>query len=165
MTSVRVAYVTNVIPHYREAFFRELFKRPELDVTVYCQQSIPGMNLTTVHQQFPERVRLVRAASRAREHLAWQWLPWRELLNNYDVLFVRGNPRVVSNVLFASFARLINGASGGSVRPGAYRWCQSHHRMANTFDGGDASKGCLFTPIVRQSGYAPEAYGDSVSLA
>jgi hypothetical protein len=110
MTSVRVAYVTNVIPHYREAFFRELFKRPELDVTVYCQQSIPGMNLTTVHQQFPERVRLVRAASRAREQLAWQWLPWRELLNNYDVLFVQGNPRVVSNVLFASFARLMGRA-------------------------------------------------------
>jgi glycosyltransferase involved in cell wall biosynthesis len=107
MACVRVAFVTNVMPHYRQAFFAELFMRPELALTVYCQAAIPGMNLTTVHDKFPGHVRLVPAVTASRERIGWQILPWRELLRDYDVLFVQGNPRILSNVAFASTARLL----------------------------------------------------------
>jgi glycosyltransferase involved in cell wall biosynthesis len=107
MAVLRVAIITNVLPHYREAFYRGLFERPELRVTVYCQDAIPGMNLTTVHQNFPDNVQLVRAWVRSGERIGWQRLPWLKLLRNYDVLFVYANPRLLSSVLFASTARCL----------------------------------------------------------
>jgi glycosyltransferase involved in cell wall biosynthesis len=110
MVKMRIAVVTNVLPHYREAFYRELFRRPEVAVTVYCQDSIPEMNLTTVHHAFPENVRIVRATLGPREIIGWQHLPWRRLLSDYDVLFVYANPRILSNVALASLARLLGRA-------------------------------------------------------
>jgi glycosyltransferase involved in cell wall biosynthesis len=106
MQSVKVAVITNVIPHYRQRFYEELFARPELDVRVYCQENIPGMNLKTAHGGFTGRLRLVRARIAPRERLGWQHLPWRELLRDYDVLFVYANPRILSNLCFASWAAL-----------------------------------------------------------
>jgi len=123
MHKLRIAVVTNVLPHYREAFYAELFQRQELDVTVYCQESIPGMSLRTVHEKFPERVRLVRSASAPRELVGWQRLPWRELLGNYDMFFVMGNPRILSSVAFASTALLLG-------RP-VVLWGQAHTAGAN----------------------------------
>jgi glycosyltransferase involved in cell wall biosynthesis len=104
MQPVRVAVVTNVIPHYRQSFYDEIFARPELDLTIFCQAEILGMNLRTVHGRFADRVRLVRSWGTARERFGWQHLPWRELLSGYDVLFVYSNPRVLSNLCFASWA-------------------------------------------------------------
>jgi glycosyltransferase involved in cell wall biosynthesis len=106
MQPIRVAVITNVIPHYRQSFYDALFAREELDVTLYCQTEIPGMNLRTVHARYADRVRLVRATIASRERVGWQYLPWRELLHRYDVLFVYANPRIVSNLCFASWAAL-----------------------------------------------------------
>ena len=106
MQPVRLAVITNVIPHYRQSFYEALLARQELDVTLYCQAEIPGMNLRTVHAQFADRVRLVSTSVAPRERLGWQHLPWHELLNDYDVLFVYANPRILSNVCFASWAAL-----------------------------------------------------------
>jgi glycosyltransferase involved in cell wall biosynthesis len=106
MQPVRVAIITNVIPHYRQSFYDALFARQELDITLYCQAAIPGMNLRTVHARYGDRVRLVRASVIARERLGWQHLPWRELLHDYDVLFVYASPRILSNLCLASWARL-----------------------------------------------------------
>jgi glycosyltransferase involved in cell wall biosynthesis len=102
---MRVAVVTNVVPHYREEFYRRVFQCADLDVRVYCQNSIPGMGLKLVHDRFPERVTLVASWSMKGEALAWQALPWRKLLDSYDVVFVYGNPRILSNVLLSVLAR------------------------------------------------------------
>ena len=110
--------VTNVLPHYREGFYRALFRRPDLDVHVYCQPSIPGMNLSMIHDRFADRVFLLHFLSTKREMLGWQFLPWRKLLSSYDVLFVQGNPRVPSNVVLSILARW-------SKRP-VVLWGQAH---------------------------------------
>jgi len=103
----RVAVVTNVLPSYREGFYDRLFAREDLLVDVYCQARIPGMNLRTIHEKYPERVRLVGALSLRNEALAWQRLPWRRILFGYDVVFVNGNPRVVSHAVAATLLRLL----------------------------------------------------------
>ena len=100
-----MAVVTNVLPHYRAEFYRCLFQRKDMDVSIFCQASIPGMNLKLVHDQFRDHVTLVTSLCMKRERLGWQRLPWRKLLSSFDVLFVLGNPRIVSNVVLASLAR------------------------------------------------------------
>src|SRR6266516_2220577 len=115
---LRVAIVTNVLPHYRAEFYRRLFQREDLSVTVFCQAAIPGSNLALWHDRFADHVTIVSSAGLKGERLGWQWLPWRRLLTAYDVLFVYGNPRVVSNVVLASLARALG-------RP-VVLWGQAH---------------------------------------
>ena len=120
---LKVAVVTNVLPFYRAPFYRRLFGRDDLDVHVFCQAAIPGMNLQTAHELFPDRVTLVPSVSLEREWLGWQRLPWRRLLNSFDVVFVTGNPRVVSNVMLARLLR-----TGGKR---LVIWGQAHAAGAN----------------------------------
>lgn len=122
---LRVAVVTNVLPHYRAPFYRRLFQRDDLDVEVFCQAAIPGMNLQTAHHEFPDRVTLVRSICLKRELLGWQRLPWRRLLTSFGVVFVVGNPRVMSNVLLA---RLVQSRGERLVI-----WGQAHAAGANAF--------------------------------
>jgi glycosyltransferase involved in cell wall biosynthesis len=104
---LRVAVITNTLAHYRVAFFQSLFDRSDLDVRVFCQRSIPGFNLELAYERFPDRVTLVRAWTLSQERLGWQWLPWRRLLTEFDVVFVPGNLRILSGVCLALAARLL----------------------------------------------------------
>lgn len=104
---LRVAVVTNVLPHYNGPFYQRLIERDDLAVEVFCQASIPGMNLELVHDRFRDHVTIVPAWSLEREQLGWQRLPWSRLLRSFDVLFVTANPHVVSNVVLTIMARLL----------------------------------------------------------
>ena len=117
------AIVTNVVPSYRAGFFDRLFAREDILVDVYCQSHIPGMNLRTIHDRYPARVRLVRSLSAQGEALTWQFLPWRKILFDYDVVFVAGNPRIVSHALAATLLRLL--------RRNVVLWTMGHSYGAN----------------------------------
>ena len=103
---LKIAIITNVIPSYREGFYDRLFSRKDVLVKVYCQDKIPGMNLKSIHNKYSSNVKLLKFISIKREKLAWQFIPWSEILNGYDVIFIMGNPRALSNVLFGSFLSL-----------------------------------------------------------
>ncbi len=120
-----VAVVTNILPHYREGFYRELLRDPTLKLTIFCQQSIPGLPLDTVHAKFPKQIRLVKYVGLTREACGWQCLPWLELLRKFDVLFVLGNPRIFSNVVVSILAKLC----GTQV----VIWGQAHTAGASRF--------------------------------
>ena len=107
MTSpIRVAVITNMITTYRRDYFRRIFENPALDVTVFCQNGIPGMNLSPIHQEFGQRVVEVPYVGAKRELIGWQRLPWLRLLRGFDVYFIHGNPRVLSNVAISLLLRL-----------------------------------------------------------
>jgi glycosyltransferase involved in cell wall biosynthesis len=125
---LRVAVVMNVLPHYRSPFYRRLFRRTDMDVRVFCQASVPGLNLELVHEQFPEHVTIVPSWSMTRDRLGWQRLPWRTLLSSFDVLFVLGNPRVVSNAVLSTWAR----TAGRAV----VIWGQAHTAGGNRLTEG-----------------------------
>ncbi len=103
---LRVAVITNMITTYRRDYFRRIFDDPDLAVTVFCQDGIPGMNLPPIHREFGERVVEVPYVGADRELIGWQRLPWRQLLSGFDVYFVHGNPRVLSNVAVSLLLRL-----------------------------------------------------------
>lgn len=122
---LKIAIITNVIATYRQGFYDRLFSRKDLRVKVYCQDRIPGMNINTIHHQYPNNVRLLKYLSANREKLAWQFVPWKEILNGYDVVFVGGNPRVLSDALFASLLRLF--------RKKMVLWTMAHSFRDNPF--------------------------------
>lgn len=122
---LRVAVVTNILPGYRQGFYDRLFSRRDLITTVYCQPSIPGMNVRVIHGRYPERVRLLKALSAKAEAIAWQFTPWRALLFGYDVVFVDGNPRILSHVVLATLLRLF--------RRNVVLWTMAHSYRGNRF--------------------------------
>lgn len=119
----RVAIITNVIANYRADFYRRILEDQSMDITVFCQPSIPGMNLKTVHDQFAQNVKLVKSWGLAKEKIAWQFLPFWHLYNNFDVLIFYGNPRILSNVVYSILFKLF----GKKV----VIWGQAHTAGAN----------------------------------
>lgn len=104
---LKIAIVLNVIPSYREGFYDALFENNNIDVTVYAQTNIPGLNLKTIHERYPNNVKLVKFLCAEREKIGFQFLPFYNIISNYDVVVVDGNPRQVSHFLLATFCKLI----------------------------------------------------------
>jgi glycosyltransferase involved in cell wall biosynthesis len=146
----RVAILTGVVAHYKAPFYQRLFERDDLDVHVFCQAELRGVNLTLVHDRFPDHVTVVPALSTDRERIVWQRLPWRRLLSQFDVLFVVGNPRMVSTVLLALVASAVRvpvvifgqahtlGAARWSERVRLSWWRWFHHLFVYT--DGEAAR-------------------------
>lgn len=120
---IKIAIITNIITHYREGFYDRLFKRKDIEVTVYCQDHIPGMNLTSIHKKYPNNVHILKFYSANREKISWQVLPWRHIMTNYDIVFVQGNPRVISDAIFSTYLRI----SGKKV----VLWTMAHSFRGN----------------------------------
>jgi len=104
----RVAIITNIITTYRKGFYDRLFKNDQLDVNVFCQDNMPGMNFISIHEQYPDNVKIIKFLSAKGEKIAWQFLPWRKILNEFDVIFIAGNPRVLSDFFLGTYLRIIN---------------------------------------------------------
>ncbi|MBX9780068.1 MAG: glycosyltransferase [Chitinophagaceae bacterium] len=122
---LRVAVITNVLPTYRQGFYNRLFKRQDIHVTVFCQERIPGLNLKTIHDRYGEKVKLVRFFSAKGEKIAWQFLPWRKLIKEFNVIFIQGNPRYLSDFLLGTFLVLI--------KKNVVLWTMAHSSGANSF--------------------------------
>lgn len=103
---IKIAIIVNILPSYREGFYDRLFSRKDLLVKVYCQDRIPGMNFKTIHNKYPNNIQLLKFFSAKREKLSWQFIPWKEILTGYDVVFIDGNPRNLSHALFSTYLRL-----------------------------------------------------------
>ena len=103
----RIAIITNILPSYRRGFYDRLFSREDIQLDLFCQPYIPGMNFNTIHNDYPGHVHLVRFISARKEKVSWQFLPWRRIIRTYDVIFVSGNPRVISDLLLGTFCRII----------------------------------------------------------
>jgi len=120
---IRIAILTNIIPTYRKGFYDLLFENKDLSVTVYCQSHIPGMNLKSIHDLYGKNVRLVKMISARGEKFAWQFLPWIEIYKNYDVIFLQGNPRYLSDVFYGIFLKIF--------RKKIVLWTMAHSYGAN----------------------------------
>ncbi|HBE42911.1 MAG TPA: hypothetical protein DDW27_17255 [Bacteroidales bacterium] len=122
---IRIAIITNIITTYRKGFYDRLFIRNDIYVRVFCQDSMPGMNLISIHEQYKDNVKIIKYISAKKEKIAWQFLPWREIINDFDVVFIDGNPRVLSDALFATYLRIINKK--------VVLWTMAHSYRGNKF--------------------------------
>ncbi|MGB8299267.1 MAG: glycosyltransferase family 4 protein [Polyangia bacterium] len=94
----RVAIVTNIIPHYRADFYRRVLSSSEFDCHVYCQGSLSGERIETSEGDFPGRVTITKGIAAAGQRIAWQQIPIAAIRRTFDLCFVYGNPRVLSNL-------------------------------------------------------------------
>ncbi len=120
---LKIAITTNIITTYRKGFYDRLFSRPDIDVTVYCQYYMPGMNLISIHEHYPLNVKIISFLSAKKEKIVWQFLPWKEIITKYDVVFVSGNPRVLSDVVLGTLLRL--------MRKRVVLWTMAHSYRGN----------------------------------
>lgn len=104
---MRIAVITNVIPGYREDFYRRLFAHYGKNIQVFCQASISGMNLECIHEKYTENITIVNSIGIKKEAIAWQFIPYKYLYENFDLIFISGNPRVISNVFWATLFKLL----------------------------------------------------------
>jgi glycosyltransferase involved in cell wall biosynthesis len=105
---ISVALITNIIPKYREGFFDRILLDNSINIDIFCQKEIPGMNIKTIHQKYHKKVNLVKYFSADGEKIAWQFLPFFRLLRKYDVFIVQGNPRYLSDLFFGTLLRILN---------------------------------------------------------
>ncbi|RXR17787.1 glycosyltransferase [Flavobacterium amnicola] len=103
---MKVAVLTNVIPTYRKDFYNRVFTNESHEVTVFCQKSVPGSNLKPIHEQYGERVVLLKYWSPFQnDSLVFHFLPIFTLWK-YDILVVDGNVRHVTMALLSTLFRL-----------------------------------------------------------
>lgn len=105
---IKVAILTNIIPVYREGFYERLLGDDDMQVTIFCQSRVHGMNYNTIHDRFQSNVHLMKFVAAKNEKLVWQFIPFFKIAKNYDVIFIDGNPRIVSQAIFATILRLFN---------------------------------------------------------
>lgn len=65
------------------------------------------MNLLSIHKQYPRNIKIIKFISAKKEKIVWQFLPWKEIITKYDVVFISGNPRVLSDVVLGTLLRLM----------------------------------------------------------
>jgi len=97
-TKISITIITNIVTTYREGFYDRLMKREDVLVKVYCQDSIPGMNLTSIHNKYRENIQIVKYICTKGETIGLQFLPLFKIIKESDVIFFDGNPRVLSNI-------------------------------------------------------------------
>ncbi len=107
MKKTRVAVIVNFLPRYRLKFYKKLLTSNRVEVTIYCHLPPIALNLTSVHDQLQENVRILRGKFFLGEAVVFTCLPLRELFFDYDIVYVEGNPRYVSFALAASALRIM----------------------------------------------------------
>lgn len=100
---VKIAVVINFITTYREAFYKELIAKGNVDLTVYCHVPPPELNLRSIHQKFENNVEILNGKFFWGEKVVFSCLPWKRLLNEYDVVYIEGNPRYIAFAALATF--------------------------------------------------------------
>jgi len=78
----------------------------DFNITIFCQAKIPGINIKSIHKQLHCNTIELKTFSLQREKIAWQNLPIKFLLYNFDTYVFSGNPRIISTLLWASLFRL-----------------------------------------------------------
>ena len=81
---IRIAIVVNFVTSYREGFYRRLLDKDELCVTIFCHEPPVHLNLTSIHQQFAEHVRIVSGNFLFGEKIVLSKLPFKELFSEFD---------------------------------------------------------------------------------
>lgn len=108
MQKIKIAIFTNVIPTYREGFYREILKDNRFKIDIYCHKSIEGLNVKTINEKFDQSVVPINYKWILNRKILWQKYPIIKILrNDYDLVISDGNPRHFSQALLSIFLKII----------------------------------------------------------
>jgi len=120
----KIAIICNIIPKYREGFYKKILKNKNYKVTIFCQKDLP-LPIETAHNKFRKYVKLLKYVSLGNEKFVITYLPIFHLLKNYDIFMVEGNPRYISHFLFANLLLLL--------KKKVILWTMAHSAANNQF--------------------------------
>jgi len=120
---MKIAIIEVVIAGYRRNFYERIIATPDLDITIFCQSHIPKSGLKIIHNELNCEVVEIPFWSLPYEKFAWQWLPILRLWQEFDIYVFHGNPRIFSNVVWASLFKILG-------KP-VIIWGQAHTAGAN----------------------------------
>jgi glycosyltransferase involved in cell wall biosynthesis len=104
---LKIAIIPTIIAPYRKGFYDRLLSRDDLDITIYCQTRLQGSDLLSISEEYKNNIRYVKFISTKSGNFSWQFLPFRKIIKSYDVIFLSGNPRVLSDFVFGIVLRII----------------------------------------------------------
>ena len=58
---IKVAIITNIIPHYREHFYDIILTNDIYEVEVFCQAAIAGSNIKSSHFKYAKKIHLLKS--------------------------------------------------------------------------------------------------------
>ncbi|MCX8523534.1 glycosyltransferase [Chryseobacterium formosus] len=122
---MKVAVITNILTSYRKGFLDRLFLRDDVDVKFYCQDSLSGTNFISIHEKYDDKVEIVKGYQYKGGLIGFQCLPIYKIIKENDVIFLDGNPRILSNIVI-SFVALFS-------RKKFIMWTMAHSYGANQF--------------------------------
>ena len=108
MSQPRLTFLVNMLPSYREGFYRRVLSHPNYSAHILCHTPPPASAIRSIHAKFPGSVTILPGWFMKDEKLVYSKLPWRKLWRYPGTLIVEGNPRYVSHALIAT-ARAISG--------------------------------------------------------
>ncbi len=120
----KIAIIVNVIPTYREAFYKKIINNKSYDVTIFSQKNLPT-SLKTVHYKFKKNLILCKYFSIGDEWVVFTLLPFIKLLKNFDIFIVEGNPRYISHFLLATVLLIL--------KKKIILWIMAHSHNNNQF--------------------------------
>lgn len=103
---MKVAYLTNAIPAYRDGFFAKLLADQRVDVTVFCHAENAGHAFEVGKARTSDAIVAVPTLHFLSGRLLFEKLPFTSLLREFDVIVGDGNPRHVGFALASSLGRL-----------------------------------------------------------
>lgn len=111
--TVRVVVVYRVCPHWRAPMFARLNALPDIDLTVFHGQSIPGTKLVNAtrydgfgHQELFTLSGRVKSSGRAVPWVFCPFIGWHLIRHKPDVLVLEGGSNVLTNIAVYAYAKL-----------------------------------------------------------
>lgn len=97
----RIAIIANIIPSYREGFYKKIISNNNYQIKIFVQKKLPTP-IKTSHHKFKKNVTLVNFFSIGNEKIVFTSLPIVKLFKNFDLFVIEGNPRYISHFLLAT---------------------------------------------------------------
>lgn len=103
----KIAIIQNIVPIYRKGFYDKILANKNYKITIFCNDKIPFLNVLSVHNLYSDNVNLINFYSNNKYKILIQKLPFFNLKNQYDILIFDGNPRHLTQVIFATILRML----------------------------------------------------------
>ena len=110
-TPPKIAVIYNCVPHYREAFFRELSNSTEMDVSILADDTTDTKHMAVVTSESPKGIKLQLIQTRSVRFLGKKFFLQPGLLRTlrhqrFDLIVPLGNPNILSTWVLMLWARL-----------------------------------------------------------
>jgi glycosyltransferase involved in cell wall biosynthesis len=102
----KIAIIVNVIPTYREGFYKRILNNKNYKIQIFAQKDLPKP-IETINYKFKKNVTFVSYFSINEEQIVLSKLPFLKIIKNFDIFMIEGNPRYISHFFLATLLLIL----------------------------------------------------------